>query len=130
MEGLVLGLAGKIERVVTEVDTAAHWGSRLVPVFGTPALVGLMESAAVQALLDHLPSDRTLVGGWIEVRHLAPTPVGMSVCACAELVEVEGRRLVFRIQAWDAVERIGEATHERFVIDVEQFVAKAKAKAG
>ena len=128
MDKLVPGLLGEVDAVVTEADTADRWGSGLVPVLGTPALVGLMEGAAVQALAGHLSPGQTSVGGRIDVRHLAPTPVGMRVRARAELLEVEGRRLVFHVEAWDEVERIGEATHERFVVDEEQFVAKAKAK--
>lgn len=122
------GLIGEATTVVTETDTAGHWGSGLVPVFGTPALVGLMEGAAVQALAGHLPPGRTSVGGRIDVHHLAPTPVGMRVRARAELLEMEGRRLVFHIEAWDEVEQIGRATHERFIVDEERFVAQAKAK--
>ena len=129
MNKLIPGLTSEIETVVTETDTAEHLGSGLVPVFGTPALVGLMENAAVRALEGHLPPDQTSVGGRIDVRHLAATPVGMRVRARAELVEVEGRRLAFRIEAWDEAEPIGEATHERFVVDVERFVKKARAKA-
>jgi len=123
------GLTGETGAIVTEADTADQWGSGIVPVYGTPALVGLLEGAAVQALVDHLPPGQTSVGGRIDVRHLAPTPVGMRVHARAELVEVEGRRLVFHIEAWDEAEKIGEATHERFIIDQERFVAKAEAKA-
>ena len=125
---LTPGLVGDVETVVTEADTADRWGSGLVPVFGTPALVGLMEGAAVEALAGHLPPGQTTVGGRIDVQHLAPTPVGMRVRGRAELLEVEGRRLVFRVEAWDEVEQIGKATHERFVVDEERFVAKAKAK--
>jgi predicted thioesterase len=120
MGKLAPGLIGEVETVVTEADTAARWGSGLVPVFGTPALV--------QALEDHFPPGQTSVGGRINVRHLAPTPVGMHVRARAELLEVEGRRLVFRVEAWDAMEQIGEATHERFIIDEDRFIAKTKAK--
>jgi fluoroacetyl-CoA thioesterase len=122
------GLIGEATTVVTETDTAGHWGSGLVPVFGTPALVGLMEGAAVQALAGHLPPGRTSVGGRIDVHHLAPTPVGMRVRARAELLEVEGRRLVFHIEAWDEVEQIGRATHKRFIVDEERFVAQATGK--
>ena len=122
------GLSGETEMVVTEADTADRWGSGLVPVLGTPALVGLMEGAAVQALAGHLPPGQTSVGGRIDLRHLAPTPVGMRVRARAKLLEVEGRRLVFRVEAWDEVEQIGEATHERFVVGEGRFVAKAQAK--
>jgi predicted thioesterase len=128
METVEPGLAGEATSVVTDEDTAEHWGSGLVPVFGTPSLVGLMEKAAVEALDGYLPEEQTSVGGRMDVRHLAPSPVGMHVRARAELLETEGRRLVFRIEAWDDVERIGEATHERFVIELEPFVAKAKAK--
>ncbi len=128
MDKLAPGLIGEAATVVTETDTAGHWGSGLVPVFGTPALVGLMESAAVQALAGHLPPGRTSVGGRIDVRHLAPTPTGMGVRARAEVLKVEGHRLVFHIEAWDEVEQIGRATHERFIVDGERFVARAKAK--
>ena len=130
MDELVPGLIGEMETVVTEADTAGRWGSGLVPVFGTPALVGLVEGAAVRALAGHLPPGQTSVGGRIDVRHLAPTPVGMRVRARAELLEVEGRRLEFHVEAWDEVEQIGKATHERFIVDEERFIAGAKAKSG
>ena len=64
----------------------------------------------------------------MDVYHQAPTPVGMEVHARANLLEVDGRRLVFSVQAWDDIERIGEATHERFIVDVAAFVARARAK--
>ena len=129
MDELVPGLVAKIETTVTEADTADRWGSGLVPVLGTPTLVWLMERAAVQALAGHLPAGHTSVGGRIDVRHLAPTPVGLQVRVRAELLQVEGRRLVFHVEAWDEAEQIGKATHERFVVDEEKFVAKAEAKA-
>ena len=129
MSELVPGLTGEAETTVIEVNTAARLGSGLVPVFGTPALVGLMESAAVRSVTGHLPPGHTSVGGRIDVRHLAPTPVGMRVRARAELLEVEGHRLLFHIEAWDEVEQIGQATHERFIIDEQKFVASAQAKA-
>ena len=127
-QGTAPGLAAEIEHTVTDDDTAARWGSGLVPVFSTPALVGLMESAAVQALSGHLAPGQTTVGGHIDVHHLAATPVGMRVRARAELTAVEGRKLTFKVQAWDEVELIGEADHERFVIDEARFVAKVGAK--
>ncbi|RLC69983.1 MAG: thioesterase [Chloroflexi bacterium] len=128
MNKLAPGLIGENEKIVTVEDTAARLGSGLVPVFGTPTLVGLMEGAAVQSLEGCLPPGQTSVGVHIDVRHLAATPVGMRVRARAELVEVEGRRLAFRIEAWDEAERIGEANHERFIVDVERFVAKTKSQ--
>ncbi len=128
MTDLTPGLTAEISLIVTESDTAAKWGSGLVPVFGTPSLVGLMEGAAVKALEGHLPEGQTTVGGRIDVQHLAATPVGMTVRARAELRTVEGRKLVFHIEAWDAVEKIGEAIHERVVIKTEKFIARAQAK--
>jgi predicted thioesterase len=128
MSELAPGLTGELEHTVVDADTASRWGSGLVPVFSTPALVGLMESAAVAMLTGHLPPGQTTVGGRIDVRHLAATPVGMQVRARAELTGVEGRKLVFKIEAWDEVEQIGEATHERFVVDEARFLGRIQAK--
>ncbi|MEZ0395757.1 MAG: thioesterase family protein [Anaerolineales bacterium] len=128
MSDLSPGLSAEIEITVTEADTAARWGSGLVPVYSTPALVGLMESAAVQALAGHLSEGQTTVGGRIDVHHLAPTPVGMRIWARAELVEVQGRQLTFHVQARDEVETIGQAIHERFIVDEGRFMSKVQAK--
>jgi predicted thioesterase len=124
------GLTGEATTIVADADTATRQGSGLVAVYATPALVGLMERAAVAALKGHLPLGHTSVGGRIDVHHLAPTPVGMRVRAYAELLRVHGRRLVFDVQAWDEVERIGQATHERFLVHQKDFVSRAQAKAG
>jgi fluoroacetyl-CoA thioesterase len=128
MQELSPGLIAELEHTVTDADTASRWGSGLVPVFSTPALVGLMESAAVAALTGHLSPGQTTVGGHIDVRHLAASPVGMQVRARAELTAVEGRKLVFKIQAWDEVELIGEADHERFVVELARFLGRVQAK--
>ncbi len=129
MTGMATGISAETSFIVSENDTATSYGSGLVAVYATPALVGLMEKAAVKALEGHLPAGQTTVGGRIDVRHLAATPVGMRVHARAELVEIQGRRLTFRVEAWDEVELIGEAAHERFIVDQEKFVARANAKA-
>ena len=128
MTPLTPGLSAELSLTVTDADTAAKWGSGLVPVYSTPALVGLMEAAAVKALADQLEAGKTTVGGHIDVQHLAATPVGMTVHARAELTAIEGRKLTFRVEAWDEVEKIGEALHERFLIDTEKFVARVQAK--
>ena len=128
MPELTPALFAEFKHTVTEADTASHWGSGGLPVFSTPALVGLMESTAVIALLGRLPPGQTTVGGHIDVHHLAATPVGMTVRARAELTAIEGRKLVFKVQAWDEVELIGEANHDRFVVDEAKFMAKAGAK--
>ncbi len=128
MSELAPGLYADFEHTVSDVDTASHWGSGGLPVFSTPALVGLMESTAVVALFGHLQPGQTTVGGHIDVHHLAATPVGMQVRARAELVSIKGRKLTFKVQAWDEVELIGEAAHERFVIDESKFMSKVELK--
>jgi fluoroacetyl-CoA thioesterase len=128
MQGLEPGIVGEARREVTDELTAAHWGSGLVPVLGTPALVALMEAAAVNALRGHLPAGQTSVGVRIDVRHLAATPVGMRVRARAELVAVEGRRHTFHVQAWDDAELVGEAEHERVVVDERRFMEGVMGK--
>jgi Thioesterase superfamily len=128
-ESLIPGAcSGEAERVVTEEWTAPSIGSGTVPVLATPALVALMEQAAVRALEGRLPPGQTSVGVRIDVRHLAATPPGMRVRAQATLVAAEGRRLTFHIEAWDDSEKIGEAVHERVVIDTERFMERVRAK--
>jgi predicted thioesterase len=128
MTTLTLGLSAELSITVTDADTASKWGSGLVPVYSTPALVGLMEAAAVKALEGQLEAGKTTVGGHIDVKHLAATPIGMNVRARAELTAIEGKKLTFQVEAWDEVEKIGEALHERFLIDTEKFVARVQQK--
>ena len=128
MNELAPGLSAELSITVSAADTAAQWGSGLVPVYSTPALVGLMEAAAVRALEGHLEQGQTSVGAHIDVHHLAATPVGMQVRAQAKLVAVEGRKLSFKIEAWDAEDKIGEARHERILVNTEKFVMRAGEK--
>ncbi len=125
---LEIGLQGEVSRRVEEKDTAAQHGSGLVPVFSTPALVGLLEGAAVQALAGQLAAGQTTVGARIDVQHLAATPVGMTVRAQATLKSVDGRKLVFHVEAWDEVEKIGEAQHIRYIIDEARFMQSVARK--
>jgi predicted thioesterase len=123
------GLIGEITHVVTEADTAATYASGLVPTLSTPHLVALMENAARAAVHDQLSEGQSTVGTRVEMQHLAPTPVGMEVRVRAELLEVDRRRLRFRVEAWDAAEKIGECDHERFVIDWARFMGRIEKKA-
>ena len=123
------GLIGEITHVVTDEDTAATYASGLVPTLSTPHLVALMENAARAAVQDHVKEGQSTVGTRVDMRHSAPTPVGMDVRVRAELLEVDRRRLRFRIEAWDAIEKIGECDHERFVIDWERFMKRIEEKA-
>lgn len=125
---LAPGLTGQATVTVSADLTAAALGSGNVRAFSTPALIALMEGAAVAALEGRLPDGQTSVGTRLDVRHLAATPVGMTVRATATLTEVDGRRLVFAVEAHDDAEQIGAGTHERFVVDKARFEARLAAK--
>ena len=99
-------------------------------MFATPYMIALMENAACNAIADGLEEGQSSVGTKLDVSHDAATPVGMHVTAKAELVEVDRRRLVFRVTAEDDVGPIGQGTHERFLIMADKFLAKAEAKKG
>lgn len=128
-KGLAPGLVGEAQVEVTEENTALRYGSGLVPVFATPAMVGLMEGAAVNCAAPYLEEGTTTVGTRISVSHAAATPVGLTVRAEATLTGVDGRRLIFAVKAWDDRELIGEGDHERFIIKTAKFIDKANAKA-
>jgi fluoroacetyl-CoA thioesterase len=123
------GLSGTAEILVGTRDTAPHVGSGKVKVLATPVMVGLMEEASLNAVEGLLPPGHQTVGTRLEITHFAATPVGLRVTAGAEVTRVEGRRLTFRVWADDEKERIGEGTHERIVIDVSRFDARAQEKA-
>jgi fluoroacetyl-CoA thioesterase len=120
-ETLQPGLTGTASITVTADLTAAALGSGNVDVYSTPALIALIEAAAINALAGHLGDGQTSVGTALNVKHLAATPVGMNVIATATLTAVDGRRLVFDISASDEVELIGRGTHERFIVDQARF---------
>ena len=111
-------------------DLATAYGSGSIEVFATPGLVALMERAACAAIEPLLAPGSTSVGTRVDVRHLAATPPGLEVRARAELVEVDGRRLVFSVTAFDSAEQVGEGVHERAVVDSARLVARAAGKRG
>jgi len=123
------GLVGEAQTVVVPENTAQHMGSGTVAVFATPAMIALMEQAAVRAVTPHLPPGWQTVGIRVDVRHLAATPLGLTVTARAELLKVEGRRLTFRVTARDEKELVGEGVHERALIDLARFQERVAAKA-
>ena len=129
-QGPRVGLVGEVEHEVEPYMLASAVGSGSLEVLATPWLVALMEAAACAALEGTLEAGQTSVGVRLDVRHLAPTPLGVTVRARAELTEVDGRRLVFRVEAHDAAERIGEGTHERTIVDGQRLLARAAAKTG
>ena len=110
--------------VVNEGNTAEFIGSGDMAVLATPAMVALMENAAMMAVALHLGEGETTVGSMISTSHLKPSKVGRSISAIAELTEVEGRKLVFKISAYDGDTLIGEGDHVRYVVNREKFLAK------
>ncbi len=128
MAELEPGLVGEASEIVTEALTAASYGSGLVPAFATPAMIGLMEGAAFEATRAYLAPGQTSVGIEVNVRHIAATPVGMRVRAHAELTRVDGRKLYFLVEAYDEVEKIGEGSHTRMVVDGPRFISKFNEK--
>lgn len=121
---LTVGMRGEASLVVGEAQTAAAFGAGGVLVLGTPVMIGLMENAAWQLVQPELPDGESTVGTLVNVRHLAATPMGGHVVATAELIEIDGKRLVFRVSARDDTQLIGEGTHERFRIVLERFLAR------
>ncbi|MDR1785348.1 MAG: HAD-IA family hydrolase [Spirochaetaceae bacterium] len=107
---------------VDETNTASARGSGLLPVFATPAMIGLMEHTAACAAAPYLEAGYSTVGTEVRVRHLGATPIGMTVRATAELIEVDRRRLLFTVEAFDEAAKIGEGTHERFIVDNGKFL--------
>jgi fluoroacetyl-CoA thioesterase len=122
--GLAVGMRGETSLVVAGEHTAAHFGAGGVHVFGTPMMIGLMESAAWLLAQPELAEGETTVGTLVNVRHLAATKVGQKVTATAELVEIDGRRLVFSVHASDEHRLVGEGTHERTIIALDRFLAR------
>ncbi len=122
------GLLGTATMVVGEEHTAPRLGSGRAPVLATPIMIALMEAAAVDGVERLLADGQETLGVRLEVDHTAGTPVGLAVTATAELKEVDGRKLVFYVEARDAREIIGRGRHERVIVDAARFRAKVAAK--
>lgn len=128
-EKLQVGIRGYSSGVVTPLNTALAMGSGDLEVYATPAMVALMEAAAVESLKGCLPPDKTSVGVKMNVSHLSATPLDASVRAEAILVRVEGRRLFFEVAAEDSDGKIGEGAHERVIVDIKKFMSRVLEKA-
>lgn len=127
---IVIGTKCQLQETVTEALTASAVGSGALPVFGTPFMCALMENAAQTALQSFLEEGKGSVGTHLDVSHDAPTPVGMTVWAEAEITAVSenGRMVDFAVKAWDEKGPIGSGTHTRAIISNEKFLAKCNAK--
>ena len=126
---LEIGMKAEIEHVVLQEHTAMAFGSGLVKVLATPMMIGLMEKAALTAVDENLGEGFATVGTIVNISHLAATPVGMRVRAVAVLTNIDGRKLTFNIEAYDEKEKIGEGTHERYIIELAKFLRRVEEKA-
>ena len=122
------GLTAEKTETVTEKNTAFAWGSGGLAVYATPAMIALMEGAALSAVDSLLPPGWSTVGTELNVKHVSATPLGMKISARAELLNIDGRALSFKVEAFDEAGKIGEGTHDRFIIENEKFMGKTKSK--
>ena len=123
-----IGIKNTVKLIVSEELTAKSVGSGTLAVYATPAMLALMERTAAESVEQTLEEGKTSVGTKLNAEHLAATPVGMEVICSSELVEVDNRRLVFKIEAYDESGIIGRAEHERFIVDADRFLEKTYAK--
>ena len=126
---LQTGIKGYQEETVVEGKLASNVGSGLVKVYATAMMIALIEKAAVLSVEPYLESGQGTVGTLVNVSHCSATPLGMKVHAETELIEIDRRRLVFKVAAYDECGLIGEGLHERFIIDMKKFQDKTDSKA-
>ena len=121
---LTPGMKGEATTTVVHENTAASVGAGGVEVFGTPMMIALMENAAWKAVADALEPGYVTVGTVVNVRHIGATPLGQQVRAVAELIEINGRRLLFNVEAYDERQKIGEGQHERAIVHLDRFLSR------
>src|SRR3989442_15745375 len=123
------GATAEVSVTVTPDRTADAMGNTGVKVFATPFVIGLLENACAAVIHPRLPAGAGTVGTMVEMRHLAATPVGMTVRARATLLETDGRRFLFAVEAWDDEDKVAEGRHERFVVpNIEKVLERAMKK--
>ena len=125
---VTIGMKARVEDVVVQENTAISAGSGTLPVFATPFMCALMEKAAWMAIAPELNKGDSSVGTKLNISHLSATPVGLKVWAESEVTAVDGKRIEFKVSAWDEKGLIGEGTHERFIVTDERFLSKAARK--
>ncbi len=119
---LNIGIKGEETLDVSYEDTAAKYGSGLVEVFATPAMIAMMEKTCYKSVLPFLPDGFGTVGTKVDIVHIKASKIGMSIRCESELIEIDRKRLVFKLIAFDNEGEIGSGTHERFIIDVDKFM--------
>ena len=123
---LKTGLSHTSTTIVDNSNTARTYGSGGLDVFATPAMVGLMENAAMTAVENDLPDGSTTVGSMINTSHIKPSKLGATIKATAVLEEIDGRKLTFKVSACDENGLIGEGVHVRYIVDTQKFMSKIK----
>ena len=118
------GLRHSERLVVEHKDTAAVYGSGALEVFATPAMIALMEKTCLMGVCDKIGEGNTTVGIAVNIKHLKASPVGATIRCEAELIDVDRRRLVFKVQCFEGEILVGEGIHERFVVESAKFMAK------
>jgi predicted thioesterase len=129
MASNLIGLRHQESTLVTTENAIDFLGVEDARVLATPYLIWNLEMACRNAVKPHLAPDQDTVGTVVNVKHLAATPLGMSVRFVAEVIAVEGRRVQFNVEAFDEKEKVSEGTHERFIVDIPRFAARVRAKA-
>lgn len=123
-----IGITGKKSIIVDESMTAKNMGSGRLSVYATPSMIALMENTASTSVEEFLEEGKGTVGTLINVKHLSATPVNATVTCETKLIEIDRKRLVFEVKAFDEAGIIGEGTHERFIIDNEKFMERVNSK--
>lgn len=123
-----IGIKGRQDEIVTEELTASHIGSGAVRVFATPMMISLMEKTCQRSVVPYLEEGQETVGTKVDIEHVSSTPIGMKVWCESELIDIDRRRLVFKVAAYDEKGLIGEGRHERFIIDIARFKEKTESK--
>lgn len=125
---LAVGMTHEMRLKTGPEHSAQKFYPKVPDVFGTPFLGGLFEGVSADLMAPHLGIGETSVGISMSLKHTAPTPLGMEVRAVTEITQVEGRKITFKLEAFDEKEKIGEAVHERFIINADKFNQRLEAK--
>lgn len=128
MNNIAVGTTFRSQTIVGNNMFASYLGSGTLEVYATPAMIGMMENAAMNCIAQFLDESESSVGSNINVSHISPTPAGVDVYAVATVTAIDGKKIDFSLEAYDSFGKIGEGTHTRYVIDSEKFMHKANSK--